>query len=347
MIKINGKKIGAGITPFLIAEISANHGGSLTRAKRTIEAAKRSGADAVKIQSYEPETMTIDCDKEGFVITEGLWKGKSLFELYTEAQTPFAWHSELFKFAADIGLTIFSSPFDESAVDLLESLNCPAYKIASFEINDLPLIKYAAKHHKPMLVSTGMASIEEVSEAVEAIKSVGNKHIILLHCVSSYPTPTKNANLNNLVHLKDKFSLPVGLSDHTRSNTAAIASVALGAVAVEKHFKFDNEECGPDSNFSLLPHQFASLATDCEQAFLATHQQDFSRSTVELSSKKYRRSLYFVNNLQRGQAVSATDVRRIRPGLGLSPKFQDSIIGKILKKDVERGDPVDWFCFKE
>lgn len=347
MIQIDGKRLGREYEPYVIAELSANHGGSIARAKASIFAAKNAGASAVKIQTYTPDTMTIDCDKEDFQIKSGLWEGYNLYKLYSEAYTPFEWHNDLFNYAREVGITLFSTPFDESAVDLLESLNTPAYKVASFELTDLPLIEYVAKKKKPILVSTGMGSAEEIAEALQAIKRCGNDQILLFHCISSYPAPTEESNLNNLKYLSNEFDVLVGLSDHSISNVAATAAIALGAVAIEKHFKLDEEDCGPDSSFSILPSEVSQLVEACSQAWLSLGTGFFTRSEVETSNAKFRRSLYFVKDLAVGDVVSKNDIRRIRPGFGLPPKFNDAVLGKRLLRSVQRGDPVRWECFKE
>ncbi len=346
MFKINGFLLGKDSTPYIIAELSANHGGSISRAKASIKVAKKAGANAVKIQSYTPDTMTIDCNKDDFNIRDGLWRGYSLYQLYKEAHTPFDWHKELFEYAAEIGITLFSTPFDETAVDLLESLDTPAYKIASFELTDLPLIEYVAKKKKPMLVSTGMGSIEEIDEAVKTIKNAGNNQILLFHCISSYPVSTANSHLANINFLAKEFDVLVGLSDHSISNVASTVSIGLGAVAIEKHFKMDIKDNGPDSSFSLLPEQLESLVDDCKQAWLAVGSASFSRAEIEEVNKKFRRSLYFVKDLSVGQTISSNDIRRIRPGFGIAPKYLNEVVGKKLRYNVERGDPVKWDCIK-
>lgn len=342
MFRINNVPIGEGCRPYIIAELSANHGGSIERAKKSIEAAKISGASAIKMQTYTPETMTIKSDKDDFMITEGLWKGYDLYRLYEEAYTPFEWHAELFKYARSQGLTLFSTPFDETAVDLLEALDTPAYKIASFEITDLPLIEYAAKKRKPMLMSTGMASIEEIGAAVECCKQQGNHEILLFHCISSYPTELSEANLYNIPYLTNHFTVEVGLSDHTTTNLASVWAVSLGAKVIEKHFKLDEQDCGPDASFSILPKQLEALVNECNLAFDALGSKQFRRSDSETANKRFRRSLYFVKDLPQGHIILEDDVRRIRPGYGLDPKYYNQIIGKKLSRNIECGDAVSW-----
>ncbi len=346
ILEINNVKIGTGYKPYFIAELSANHGGSINNAKNLIKLAKRSGANAVKIQSYSPETMTIRCDKDDFQIKEGLWMGKNLYELYEEAQTPFEWHKDLYDYAQKIGLTIFSTPFDETAVDLLEKLNTPAYKIASFELTDLDLIEYVAKKNKPIFISTGMASIEEISLAIESCKKKNNEKILLFHCISSYPTELKDSHLYNISYLSKEFNTLVGLSDHTTDNYASIIAVSLGASAIEKHFKINNKDSGPDSDFSIVPEEFKQLVAQCNLAHTAIGNSSFKRSESESLNRRFRRSLYFVKDLKKGHFIAKDDFKKIRPGFGLNPKYSKDIIGKKLKTDVEFGDPVAWNAFE-
>ncbi len=342
MIEINNRKISKEFSPYIIAELSANHNGSLDRAKKSIKAAKDFGADAIKIQTYRAKTMTINCDKEDFIIKGGLWDGYKLFDLYQEAHTPYEWHNDLFSYAKEIGITIFSSPFDETAVDLLEELNTPAYKIASFELCDLPLIKYIAKKKKPILMSTGMASITEIHEAVTTAFENGCDNLLLFHCISAYPAPVEQANLNNLIYLKNEFNLEIGLSDHTIGNTAAIASIAMGASAIEKHFILNRKDKGPDSEFSIEPSELKELKRITTVVWKALGNEGLGRTINEVKSKRFRRSLYFVKSLRKGDVITSEDIRRIRPGFGLPPKYQDKVIGMTLKKEVEIGDPVKW-----
>lgn len=346
VFEISGKKIGAGNQPYIIAELSANHNGSIDRAKSSILAAKNAGAHAVKLQTYTADTMTIDCDHSDFQIKGGLWGGYTLYDLYAEAHTPFEWHQNLFDYAAQVGVAIFSSPFDETAVELLRSLNAPAYKIASFELTDHPLIECVAKAGKPILMSTGMASENEVAEAVEVARQNGAQDILLFHCISSYPAPTDQCNLNNISYLKRTFNVEVGLSDHTLSNIAAIAAVSLGAVAIEKHFTLDRAEKGPDSTFSLEPDELSSLVHDTKEAWLAIGKEGFARASVEDANRAFRRSVYFVKDLKAGQEIAFGDIRRIRPGYGLDPKHFAELIGRVLKEDVSRGQPTTWDVLK-
>lgn len=337
---INGREISQAMPPYIIAEVSANHNGSIVRAKQTILAAKQAGVDAVKIQTYTPDTMTIDVRKDDFLITEGLWKDRSLYELYAEAYTPYEWHGELFDYAKQIGVTLFSSPFDESAVDLLESLHAPAYKVASFEVVDLPLIKYIAATKKPMLMSTGMASIEEIGNAIEAAKSAGNSQLALFHCISSYPAPIEQANLAAINALRKEFAVEVGLSDHTLGNTASVVATALGASVIEKHFTLSRADGGVDSSFSLEPNELSCLVTQTKDAFYAIGTQSSMRAEAEDENKAFRRSLYFVNDIQAGEVITKEHVRRIRPGLGLAAKYYDDVIGSTCLLAATKGDRV-------
>jgi N-acetylneuraminate synthase len=337
---INGREISRSSRPYVIAEVSANHNGSLQRALETIKAAKEAGVDAVKIQTYTPETMTIPSSKEDFLIKDGLWKDRTLFDLYGEAYTPYEWHDEIFTYARKIGVTLFSSPFDETAVDLLEKLDTPAYKVASFELVDLPLIEYIAKKKKPMLMSTGMASLEEVGDAIETARSNGCNQLAIFHCISSYPAPIDQANINNIPFLRKEFGVEVGLSDHTLGNVASIVATTVGASLVEKHFTLDRSEGGVDSAFSLEPDEMKELVKVTSDAFSALGNGDFKRSKAETENMIFRRSLYFVEDLKKGEVIASQHIRRIRPGFGLSPKYLPEIIGSTMKEDVTRGDRV-------
>ena len=300
----------------------------LKKTKEIILSAKQSGADAIKLQTYTAETMTIDSDKNDFLIKGGVWDGYSLYKLYEEAQTPFEWHRELFRYAKGIGITIFSTPFDESAVDLLEELEVPAYKIASFELVDIPLIKYIAKNKKPILMSTGMASPSEISEAVDAARSGGCDELLLFHCISSYPTPICESNLRNIVELKNKYPVEVGLSDHTLGTIAATTAVALGATAIEKHFILSRDDESHDSKFSIEPKELKDLVTNTYDTWSAIRSKGFSRSNLESQNKTFRRSLYFVNDMKAGDLITNENIRRIRPGYGLAPKYLEKILGR-------------------
>lgn len=341
-INIAGRQIGRGFAPFVIAEMSANHNGNIETALRIIEEAQKAGADAIKLQTYTPDTITLNCDTEDFHIHGGLWDGRTLYDLYREAHMPWDWHAPLFSHAAKLGITLFSSPFDHTAVDLLEDLNAPAYKIASFEAIDLPLIKYVAGTGKPMIISTGMADADEIGEAIEAARSGGCRELAILHCVSGYPAPAADYNLNTLPEMERRFGLVTGLSDHTLDNTTAIASVTLGASIIEKHFTLDRNGGGPDDSFSLEPIELAALCKGVYTAWSALGQIDFGRKSSEQGNVQFRRSLYFVKNLTAGDLVTADSVRSIRPGFGLSPKYLDEILGRHLDSDVEAGTAVTW-----
>ena len=339
---INNRLIGNNYPPYLIAELSANHNGSIDKAKLSIKKAKECGADTIKIQTYEADTMTINCSKEDFIIKSGLWKGYKLYDLYDEAHTPFEWHRELFEYAKKIGITIFSSPFDETAVDLLEELNTPAYKIASFELTDIPLISYVAKQGKPILMSTGMASEIEIGEALEAARSNGCNSILLFHCISSYPAPTSQANLKQIVNLKKNFGISIGLSDHTIGNTCAICAVSLGACAIEKHFTIDRSDEGPDSSFSMEPSELIDLVRETKIAWDSLGKEGFERPEAEKNNMVFRRSIYFIKDLKAGSKITVENIKRIRPGYGISPKYFKKLLGRTIKYDVSRGDPVLW-----
>ncbi|MBD65322.1 MAG: pseudaminic acid synthase [Halobacteriovoraceae bacterium] len=340
--EIAGRKIGAEYPPYIIAEVSANHNGDIDKALNLIEIAKKSGADAVKIQTYTADTMTLDVDKDNFKIKGGLWDGYTLYKLYQEAHTPWDWHYKLFEKARDIGITIFSSPFDESAVDFLEELNTPAYKVASFEATDIPLISYMAKKNKPLIMSTGMANFEEISESVEVIKNSGNKSIALLHCVSAYPALASNYNLKTLIDLKSKFGVLTGLSDHTLGIATSVASVALGACIIEKHFTHDRNDKGPDSEFSLEPDELKLLCSETKTAWEAIGEVNYKRKGQEESNAVFRRSIYFSQDLKAGSTITKENIKRIRPGFGLEPKHYEKILGMKVKSDIEKGDPVRW-----
>lgn len=340
MFEINGRKIGLDQKPYIIAELSANHGGSIDAAKMAIRKAKDSNASAVKIQTYTPDTLTIDSEKQDFKITDGLWKGYTLYNLYKEAHTPFEWHKEIFEYAKIQDITIFSSPFDETAVDLLQDLDAPAYKIASFELIDIPLIKRVAECKKPLLMSTGMASVSEVRDAVEIALKYGCGDVLLFHCISSYPAAIHESNLKNIDFLRREFGVEVGLSDHTITNFSAILSIGLGATAIEKHFKPSDDIIGPDSSFSINPDQLLSLVNDCNNAWSCIGKEGFHRSLAEQESRLHRRSLYFMSDLKKGEKITNYNIRSIRPGFGLPPKYFDSLIGKTVCVDVQRGDPV-------
>lgn len=339
-IHIAGRRIAADAEPYIIAELSANHNGKLETALKIIEEARRAGADAIKLQTYTADTITLDCDSEEFQIRGGLWDGKTLYQLYQEAHMPWEWHEPLFEHARKLGITIFSSPFDTTAVDLLEELNAPAYKIASFEAVDLPLIKYVASTGKPMIISTGMADTEEIQEAIDAAREGGCKELAILHCVSGYPAPAEDYNLKTIPDMIQRFGLVTGLSDHTLDNTTAIASVALGASIIEKHFTLDRNGGGPDDSFSLEPADLAALCRDSRGVWSALGRVDYGRKSSELSNVKFRRSLYFVKALKAGELITDDAVRSVRPGYGMPPARYDQVVGGKVSRDVEFGMPV-------
>jgi N-acetylneuraminate synthase len=326
--------------PYIIAEISGNHNGSIERAKELINLAKENGADCVKIQTYTPDTMTIKSNKEDFLIKGGLWDGYNLWDLYDWAQTPYEWQSELFEYAKKLNITIISTPFDETAVDLLEKLDCPFYKVASFEITDIPLLKYIAKTQKPMILSTGMATENEIFEAVETVKRFGCGDYMLLHCVSGYPTPSDEMNLNTISLMKDKFKCEIGLSDHTLGNTCAILSIGLGAKLIEKHFTFNRDEGGPDAEFSMEPHELSDLCTDVSVAYKSLGNASFEIKAAEKANIKFRRSIYVVKDIKKGEKFNLANIRRIRPGYGLQPRDYESIQGLEASRDLKIGDPL-------
>ena len=337
---INGRLIGPDYYPYIIAELSANHNGCLDTALKIVEEATKAGADAVKLQTYRPDTITLDCDSEEFKIHGGLWDGRTLYELYQEAHMPWEWHKPLFDHANKLGITIFSSPFDNTAVDLLEDLNAPAYKIASFEAVDLPLIKYVASTGKPMIISTGMADAEEIQEAIDAAREGGCNELAILHCVSGYPAPASDYNLHTLSDMIGRFGLVTGLSDHTLDNTTAITAVALGASIIEKHFTLDRSGGGPDDSFSLEPNELANLCRDSKTAWQALGTVDYGRKSSEHGNVKFRRSLYFVKDMKAGDTITADSVRSVRPGYGLSPKYLAIILGRKVCSDVCVNSPV-------
>jgi pseudaminic acid synthase len=346
-MKINNRKIGLDERPYVIAEMSANHNGDIDNAYKIIDIAKASGADAVKLQTYKPDTITMDMRTPDFMIEGGLWDGQNLYELYEEAFTPWEWHQSLFDYAKKVGITIFSSPFDNTAVDLLEELNTPAYKIASFEAVDLPLIKYVAQTGKPMIISTGMADEQEIQEAIEAAREGGCKELAILHCVSSYPAPAGDYNLRTLVDMQQKFGLITGLSDHTIDNTTAISSVALGASIIEKHVTLDRNGGGPDDSFSLESEELRQLCVSAKTAWEALGEVDYGLKSSEQGSVKFRRSLYAIKDIKVGEVITSEHIKSIRPGFGLPPKYYNYVIGRTARIDIERGSPLDWSFLKE
>lgn len=341
-ISINGRAIGQDHPPFIIAELSANHNGSLERALETIDAAQHCGADAIKLQTYTPDTITIDCDAPEFMIKGGLWNGYKLYDLYKWAQTPFEWHQAMFAHARKRGITVFSTPFDETAVDLLESLDAPAYKIASFELIDLSLIRYVARTGKPMIMSTGMATEQEIKEAVTAARDAGCRELVLLHCVSAYPASPDDMNLRTIPHLADAFGVVAGLSDHTLGTAVAVAAVTLGAAVVEKHMTLRRADGGPDAAFSLEPAEFGELVSSCRMAYAALGRVSYVSKESERGSLVFRRSLYAVADIAQGEALTVANVRSIRPGHGLAPKRLPELLGRRARKPIARGTALRW-----
>ncbi len=344
MIEIGGRKIGRGYKPFIIAEMSGNHNQSLEKALKIVDLAAEAGVDAVKLQTYTADTMTLDIHTGEFFIESetSLWKGRSLYELYKEAYTPWEWHEAIFARCRERGLLASSSPFDETAVDFLETLNVPAYKIASFENVDIPLIKKVAATGKPIIISTGMATIAELDEAVQAVRSQGNDQIILLKCTSTYPATPEHSNLRTIPHMRELFGVEVGLSDHTLGVGTAVAAVALGATVIEKHFTTSRAEGGVDAAFSLEPHEMAMLVQETERAWLSIGHVHYGPTIAEKPSLAHRRSLYVTKDLRAGDVLTKENVRAIRPGYGLSPKYYDVILGKVVKTDVKKGTPLSW-----
>jgi pseudaminic acid synthase len=346
-IIIDGRKIGRSRKPYVIAELSANHNGKIENALKIIEESKQAGADAIKLQTYKPDTITLNSNKAEFQINGGLWDGKSLYQLYEEAHMPWEWHEVLFTHAKKIGITIFSSPFDATAVDLLEDLHAPAYKIASFEAIDLPLIKYVASTGKPMIISTGMADQEEIAESVEAAKQGGCKQLAILHCVSGYPAPVEDYNLHTIPDMIEKFGLVTGLSDHTLGNSTAIASVALGASIIEKHVTLDRNGGGPDDSFSLEPADLKQLCEGTKRAWYALGNVNYGRKSSEQGNVQFRRSLYFKKALKAGEIVTPESIVSVRPGFGIVPKYYNSLIGKKMKCNVSENTATAWELFED
>ena len=339
-MKIDNRIISDKHPPYIIAELSANHNGSIERAFDSIKAAKKAGADAIKIQTYTADTITIKSDRNEFQIKGGLWDGYDLYSLYKWAETPYDWHKPLFDYARELDITIFSSPFDETAVDLLEDLNTPAYKLASFEIIDLPLIKYIAQTGKPMIISTGMASLDEISMAVETARENGCKDLVLLHCISSYPAPAEQSNLRTIPDLSKRFGVLAGLSDHTIGTTVAVSSVALGAAIIEKHFTLNRKDRGPDSDFSLEPYELKKLCDRTKEAYVSLGFASYELKESEKTGLHFRRSLYAVKDIRKGEFFTKENIRSIRPALGLPPKYYEEILGKMAAKDIENGSPL-------
>lgn len=343
-IEVSKYGIGNGHQPFIIAEMSGNHNHSLERALTIVDAAADAGVQALKLQTYTADTMTIDIDDGEFFIDDpnSLWKGNSLYKLYQEAYTPWEWHKPIFDRCRERGILGFSTPFDETAVDFLESLDVPCYKIASFEMTDLPLIRKVASTGKPMIISTGMATVAEIDETVRAVRQTGCQDIILLKCTSTYPASPENTNLMTLPHMRDLFACQVGLSDHTMGIGVSVASIALGATVIEKHFTLSRVDGGVDSAFSLEPAEMKALVTECRKAYEALGRVSYGPTQAEQASLRHRRSLYVVEDVRAGELFTENNVRAIRPGLGLPPKYLDIVIGRRAEKDVRQGTPVSW-----
>ena len=342
-LQIDNRNIGYNSSVYIVAEISANHGHNIQIAKDTIKAAKQAGADAVKIQTYTADTITMDCDNEYFQIKQGtLWDGTTLYKLYQEAYTPWEWHEELFRYARNIGITIFSSPFDKTAVGLLESLNTPAYKIASFEITDIPLIEYVASKMKPVIISTGIATIGEIKEAIDTCKKVGNNNIILLKCTSSYPAPYEDMNILTIPNMKNTFGVEVGLSDHSMGSTVALGAVALGAKMIEKHIILDRNIGGPDVEFSMDIDEFKSMIKEIRKLERALGRVNYDLDEKVIKNRVFSRSLFFTEYIKAGDMITENNMRSIRPGYGLHPRYYNEILGKKAKQDIKKGTPVDW-----
>lgn len=342
--KIGSRSVGAGAAPLIIAEMSGNHNQSLDLALQIVEAAARAGAHALKLQTYTADTMTLDLDQGEFFIKDpdSLWAGSSLYELYRQAHTPWEWHEPIFARARELGMLAFSTPFDESAVDFLEGLGVPAYKIASFENTDLPLIRRVAATGKPLIISTGMASIAELDESVRAARDAGCRDLVLLKCTSTYPASPANSNLLTIPHLRALFGCEVGLSDHSMGVGVSVAAVALGATVIEKHFTLDRAAGGVDASFSLEPAELASLVVETERAWQAMGQVRYGATQAEGKSLAYRRSLYVTRDMQAGELFCADNVRAIRPGLGLAPKHYEALLGRRARQALKRGTALDW-----
>ena len=341
-ILINGRKIGPGKPAYIIAEMSANHNQDFNQAVKIIEAAKEAGADAVKLQTYTPDTLTIDCNNEYFKIKGTLWEGKNLYELYGEAYTPWEWQPKLKKVADNLGLDLFSSPFDSSAVDFLEEMDVPAYKVASFELVDIPLLRKIAQTGKPIIMSTGMATLAEIDEAVSAIREAGGNQLALLKCTSAYPAPPEEMNLRTILHMAEAFGFPAGLSDHTLGIAVPVAAVALGACIVEKHFTLSRQDPGPDSAFSLEPHEFKEMVGAMRTVEKAFGKVSYEITEKQKASRVFRRSLFVVKDMQIGEVFTRENVRSIRPGNGLHTRYLEKILNRKATKKISKGTPLTW-----
>lgn len=336
-IEIDGRVIDADSSPYIIAELSGNHGGSLAHALKLIDVAAKTGVDALKIQTYKPDTITLDHDGPEFIVKEKLWRGRKLYDLYQEAHTPWEWHEALFNRAKENNITLFSSPFDKTAIDLLEDLNCPAYKIASFELTDIGLIQYAVSTGKPIIMSTGMATLKEIKEAVTAVADAGGKQLVVLHCISGYPTPISDCNLMTLLDLKTQLGVPVGLSDHSLADTAVITATALGACVIEKHFKLKGDTTSVDAAFSLDEEEFSQLVNRVRDTHVCLGSPSYRLAKSEQDNVSFRRSLYVAENIKAGELFTEQNIRSVRPGLGLHPRYLDELVGKPAKQELSKG----------
>ena len=341
-IQINGRKIGAGHPVYIIAEMSANHGQDFDQALRIIEAAKEAGADAIKLQTYTPDTLTIDCDNEYFRIKGTIWEGRTLHDLYGEAYTPWEWQPKLKEQADRLGIDLFSTPFDATAVDFLEAMAVPAHKVASFELVDHGLLRTIGATGKPVIMSTGMATLAEIDEAVTVLRQAGCQELALLKCTSAYPAPPEAMNLRTIPHLAESFGVPAGLSDHTLGLAAPVAAVALGACIIEKHFTLSRSQSGPDNSFSLEPAEFKAMVTAVREAEQALGRVSYQLTEKEIASRVFRRSLFVVKEMQAGEMFTAENVRSIRPGHGLKPKYLSAIMGRRSAQDIKKGTPLAW-----
>ncbi len=343
-INLGGRLVGSTHSPFIIAEMSGNHNQSLERALKIVEAAAKSGVHALKIQTYTADTMTLNVENSDFYIndSDSIWNGNSLYSLYQQAYTPWEWHKPIFEKCKELGIIPFSTPFDETAVDFLEGLGVPFYKIASFEISDIPLIKKVASTGKPMIISTGLATVAEIEEAVRVAREAGCEDIILLKCTSSYPASPKNTNINTIPHLKELFQCQVGLSDHTLGIGVAVASVALGATVIEKHFTLNRSDGGVDSVFSIEPEEMELLVIETARAWQSLGEITYGPTNHEIPSKKYRRSLYITKDMKTGDVFTPENLKSIRPGFGLHPRYYENLLGKKISKDTKRGTPLTW-----
>ncbi len=341
-IIIEDFRIGLHTKPYIVAELSGNHNGDINRAIKLIDAASEAGANAVKLQTYTADTITIKSDRPEFMIKNGLWAGKNLYELYSEANTPWEWHESLFKYAAKKNIHCFSSPFDDSAVDFLNQLSSPAFKIASFELVDLPLIRKVASTGKPLIMSTGVADFNEIRDACDAARASGANGYSLLHCISQYPAQPIDMRLKTIGELKKKFKVPIGLSDHTLGSTMAVASIALGATIIEKHITLKRSDGGPDAEFSSEPNEFKQLVQDCNNAYAALSKGCDESPGVEKTNASFRRSLFVIKDIKAGEVLNKKNIKSIRPGMGIPPRYFNDVIGKTAKINLRKGEPLSW-----